>query len=222
MSTLSRAADEYLLREHRLHAFAADAGAGGDCFFLSVAAALETLRAEQQHLPLSCPLLLEQLFSEDASRAAIVKRLRSIVGQGVLNWSPKQFIDFATTCLANEVAGMWLDSWKMSRLIANTPFAFLQSVNSVHDLTLDTANTLILHCKHGESPNLVQHRIDSGRDVLTKTRELWLTTSARSATTTGQRILTFSFCPMSCTCVSSSQAGGITRYRDCLACLCRQ
>jgi hypothetical protein len=142
----------------------------------------------------------------------IVKRLRSIVGQGVLNWSPKQFIDFATTCLANEVAGMWLDSWKMSRLIANTPFAFLQSVNSVHDLTLDTANTLILHCKHGESPNLVQHRIDSGRDVLTKTRELWLTTSARSATTTGQRILTLTFCPMSC----------ITRYRDCLACLCRQ
>ena len=57
----------------------------------------------------------------------------------------------------------------MSRLIANTPFAFLQSVNSVHDLTLDAANTLILHCKHGESPNLVQHRIDSaGRDVLTK------------------------------------------------------
>ena len=142
----------------------------------------------------------------------IVKRLRSIVGQGVLNWSPKQLIDFATTCLANEVAGMWLDSWKMSRLIANTPFAFLQSVNSVHDLTLDTANTLILHCKHGESPNLVQHRIDSGRDVLTKTRELWLTTSARSATTTGQRILTLTFCPMSC----------ITRYRDCLACLCRQ
>jgi hypothetical protein len=70
LSTLSRAADEYLLREHRLHAFAADAGAGGDRFFLSVAAALETLRAEQQHLPLSCPLLLEQLFSEDASRAA--------------------------------------------------------------------------------------------------------------------------------------------------------
>ena len=165
LSTLSRAADDYLLREHRLRAFAADAGAGGDCFFLSVAAALETLRAEQHNLPLS----LEQLFSEDVSRGAMVRRLRGIVGQGVMNWSPKQFLDFATTCLANEVAGMWLDSWKMSRLIANTPFAFLQSVNSVHDLTLDAANTLILHCKHGESPNLVQHRIDSaGRDVLTK------------------------------------------------------
>ena len=85
-----------------------------------------------------------------------------------MNWSPKQFLDFATACLANEVAGMWLDSWKMSRLIANTPFAFLQSVNSVHDLMLDASNTLILHCKHGESPNLVQHRIDAGRDVLTK------------------------------------------------------
>ena len=52
LSTLSRAAD-YLLREHRLRAFAADAGAGGDCFFLSVAAALETLWAEQHNLPLS-------------------------------------------------------------------------------------------------------------------------------------------------------------------------
>ena len=200
LSTLSRAADDYLLREHRLRAFAADAGAGGDCFFLSVAAALETLRAEQHNLPLS----LEQLFSEDVSRGAMVRRLRGIVGQGVMNWSPKQFLDFATTCLANEVAGMWLDSWKMSRLIANTPFAFLQSVNSVHDLTLDAANTLILHCKHGESPNLVQHRIDSGRDVLTKTRELWLTTSARSATTTGQRILTWTFCPRNYMCVFAS------------------
>ncbi|CAL1153389.1 unnamed protein product [Cladocopium goreaui] len=164
LSTLSRAADDYLLREHRLRAFAADAGAGGDCFFLSVAAALETLRAEQHNLPLS----LEQLFSVDVSRGAMVRRLRGIVGQGVMNWGPKQFLDFATTCLANEVAGMWLDSWKMSRLIANTPFAFLQGVNSVHDLTLDAANALILHCKHGESPNLVQHRIDAGRDVLTK------------------------------------------------------
>ena len=164
LSTLSRAADDYLLREHRLRAFAADAGAGGDCFFLSVAAALETLRAEQHNLPLS----LEQLFSVDVSRGAMVRRLRGIVGQGVMNWGPKQFLDFATTCLANEVGGMWLDSWKMSRLIANTPFAFLQGVNSVHDLTLDAANTLILHCKHGESPNLVQHRIDAGRDVLTK------------------------------------------------------
>ena len=165
LSTLSRAADDYLLREHRLRAFAADAGAGGDCFFLSVAAALETLRAEQHNLPLS----LERLFSEDVSRGSMVKCLRGIVGQGVMNWSPKQFLDFVTTCLANEVEGMWLDAWKMSRLIANTPFAFLESVNSVHDLTLDAANTLILHCKHGESPNLVQHRIDSaGRDVLTK------------------------------------------------------
>ena len=31
---LSRAADEYLLRVHRLRSFAAEVGGGGDCFFL--------------------------------------------------------------------------------------------------------------------------------------------------------------------------------------------
>ena len=37
-----------------------------------------------------------------------------------------------------------------------------------------------------------------------KCSELWLTTSARSATTTGQRILTLTFCPRSYMCVFAS------------------
>ena len=41
---LSRPADVYLQRVHRLRCFAADAGGGGDCLFLAVAAGLETLR----------------------------------------------------------------------------------------------------------------------------------------------------------------------------------
>ncbi len=81
---LSRAAREYLLRVHRLQGFAAEAGGGGDCLFLSVAQSLLTLRKQVEKLPAP----VEELFRADTSRNAVAQRLRDIVGKAVIAWTP--------------------------------------------------------------------------------------------------------------------------------------
>lgn len=164
LRSLSRAADDYLQRTHRLRAFAAEAGAGGECFFLSVAASLETLRVHLHELPSS----VETLFSADASRTVVAKRLRDLVGAAVRSWSPKRFIDFVTSCLSDELAGSWLDQWKMSNVICGTPFDILDSVNAVESVAVDDAETVILQCKHGDHPIPLSHVITNGLHVLRK------------------------------------------------------
>jgi len=159
---LSRAADEYLLRVHRLRSFAAEVGGGGDCFFLAVAQSLQTLRKQVEKLPAD----VEELFLHGASRTVVAKRLRDIVGRAVIAWAPHRFVDFVTTCLGLEVAGTWLDRWKMSSLLGTTPFAFLKTVNSVEEVLVVESNCLVLHCKHGESTVPVVRTIGKGLDEL--------------------------------------------------------
>ena len=159
---LSRAADEYLLRVHRLRGFAAEVGGGGDCFFLAVAQSLQTLRKQVEKLPAG----VEELFLHGASRTVVAKRLRDIVGRAVIAWTPHRFIDFVVTCLGLEVAGAWLDRWKMSSLLCNTPFAFLKTVNSVEQVVVVESNCLVLNCKHGEITSSVVHNISKGLDEL--------------------------------------------------------
>ena len=158
---LTHVADEFLLRGHRLRGFAADAGAGGDCFFLSVAASLQALRAHHE-----LPAPLEALFSGGASRAGVAERLRGVVGAAVLEWRPAQFLDFATTCLAEEVAGTWLDRWRMSAQIAGTPYSFMRGVNAVMAVSVDRAQNLTLECKHGDSPGITRHKVRHGVKAL--------------------------------------------------------
>ena len=160
---LSRAAAEYLLRTHRLRGFAADVGGGGECFFLSVAQSLRSLRKQVEELPAP----VDELFQDDASLAVVAKRIRNIVGKAVRDWTPHRFVDFITTCLGNEQAGTWLDRWRMSTVLASTPFAFLGTVNSVEEVLVVEANSLVLRCKHGESVVLVAHTISKGLDELT-------------------------------------------------------
>ena len=162
LCSLARVADDYLQRAHRLRGFAAEAGASGECFFLSVAASLETLRAQLDELPSP----LEALFAARASRTSIARRLRGMVGAGILEWPPRRFVDFLTTCLAAEVAGTWLDRWRVSELIAGTRFAFVRSVNEVAELTVDHASTVTLRCKDGDSPETSRHRLPSGLEAL--------------------------------------------------------
>ena len=159
---LSRAADEYLLRVHRLRGFAAEVGGGGDCFFLAVAQSLQTLRKQVEKLPAG----VEELFLHGASRTVVAKRLRDIVGRAVIAWTPHRFIDFVVTCLGLEVAGAWLDRWKMSSLLCNTPFAFLKTVNSVEQVVVVESNCLVLNCKHGEITSSVVRNISKGLDEL--------------------------------------------------------
>ena len=162
MCPLTHVADEFLLRGHRLRGFAAIVGAGGDCFFLSVAASLQALRAHHE-----LPAPLEALFSGGASRAGVAERLRGMVGAAVLEWRPAQFLDFATTCLAEEVAGTWLDRWRMSAQIAGTPYSFMRGVNAVMAVSVDRAQNLTLECKHGDSPGITRHRVRHGVNALT-------------------------------------------------------
>ena len=165
---LSRAANEYLLRVHGLRGFAADAGGGGDCFFLSVAQSLQSLRKQVEKLPPA----IDQLFVPAASRTVVAKRLRNIVGKAVRAWSPQRFVDFATTCLGDEVAGTWLDRWKMSDVLATTPFAFLQTVNAVGEVSVVDGDSLVLRCKHGDSTVPVVHTLSKGLDVLCAVQEV--------------------------------------------------
>ena len=149
---LSRAADDYLLRIHRLRGSAGDVGGGGDCFFLSIAQSLRTSRKKVDNLPAP----VDELFLADASLNAVAKRLRDIVGKAVIAWPPRRFVDFVTTCLGDEVAGTWLDRWEMSDVLASTPFAFLKTVNSVEEVLVVESNTLVLRCKHTISKGLDQ------------------------------------------------------------------
>ena len=164
---LSRPADVYLQRVHRLRCFAADAGGGGDCLFLAVAAGLETLRERLADVALP----VQALVADGASRTVIAARLRNMVGDAVLNWSSKRFLDFVTICLSEEVAGTWLDAWKMSALIAGSPFAFLKRVNSVDSVSHGRTNDVTLQCKHGDSARAVRHSIPGGKRALLDLRK---------------------------------------------------
>ena len=164
---LSRPADVYLQRVHRLRCFAADAGGGGDCLFLAVAAGLQTLR---ERLGDVAPPV-QALIADDASRTVIAARLRSMVGDAVLKWSSKRFLDFVTICLLEEVAGTWLDAWKMSAFIAGSPFAFLKDVNSVEAVSDGRTNDVTLHCKHGHGARAVRHSIPGGKRALMDLRK---------------------------------------------------
>ena len=165
---LSRAADEYLLRVHRLRGFAANVGGGGDCFFLSVAQSLQSLRKQVEKLPPA----IDDLFVPSASRTVVARRLRNIVGKAVRACSPQRFVDFVTTCLGDEVAGTWLDRWKMSDALATTPFAFLKTVNAVDEVLVIDGSSLVLRCKHGDSTVPVVHTLSKGLDGLCALQEV--------------------------------------------------
>ena len=77
-----------------LRAYAADAGGGGDCFFLSVAAVLILARA-------SMPAVVDSLGLPPTlagrDRKAVAKALRGVVGRHFRGLSGKAFVDFVTT-----------------------------------------------------------------------------------------------------------------------------
>eukprot|EP00435_Cladocopium_sp_Y103_P033563 s119_g8.t1 len=58
----------------------------------------------------------------------------------------------------------------MSSIVVGTPLAFLRNVNDVVELTVDMGENLILHCKYGDSPNLVRHFIDGGMAAFAQIR----------------------------------------------------
>ena len=72
----------------------------------------------------------------------MAKHWRDIIGKAVIAWTPHRFVDFVTACLGDEVAGTWLDRWEMSCVLAATPFALLNTVNSVEEVLEKSCTTL--------------------------------------------------------------------------------
>ena len=161
LHSLSQVAHQYLLRQHRLRAFVADAGGGGDCFFLSVAVCLQLWREQC----VTFPPTLEALLADGPSRQVLAQRLRDIVGRRstVVTKALRGLYDHL---LMDELAGTWLDQWKMSQVIAGTCFAFMQTVNELTTISEDSRGHLVLQCKHGEEVGVVRHSIMNGKDVL--------------------------------------------------------
>ena len=147
-----------------LRAFAADAGGGGDCFFLSVAAILifarDSMPAVVDSLGLS-----PRLAAKD--RKAVAQALRGVVGRHFRKLSGKAFVDFVAGCVAREKAGAWMDQWSMLALLRKSPFEFLATVNVVVDVqVLDDA--LQVRFQEGESLVTRSKRIRGGVAALAK------------------------------------------------------
>jgi hypothetical protein len=123
-----------------LRAFAADAGGGGDCFFLSVAA---------------------------KDRKAVAQALRGVVGRHFRKLPGKAFVDFVAGRVARDEAGAWMDQWSMLALFRKSPFEFLATVNVVVDVqVLDDA--LQVRFQEGESTVTRSKRIRAGVTALAK------------------------------------------------------
>ena len=106
-------------REHgALRVFAAEAGGGGDCFFLSTAVVLMQARAVH-------PRLLNLFTSDEVAdwddRITVAAALRKIVGRHMRAKTPKAFLKFVVGCLVREAARTWLD-----RTLAWLSFCFLE------------------------------------------------------------------------------------------------
>ena len=141
-----------------LRAFAADAGGGGDCFFLSVAAILIFARD-------SMPAVVDSLGLSPRhaakDRKAVAQALRGVVGRHFRKLSGKAFVDFVAGCVAREKAGAWMDQWSMLALLRKSPFEFLATVNVVVDVqVLDDA--LQVRFQEGDSLVTRSKRIRAG------------------------------------------------------------
>ena len=147
-----------------LRAFAADAGGGGDCFFLSVAAILILARDSMPAVVDSLGLA-PGLAAKD--RKAVAQALRVVVGRHFRKLPVQAFVDFVSGCVAREKAGAWMDQWSMLALLRKSPFEFLATVNVVVDVqVLDDA--LQVRFQEGESTVTRSKRIRAGVAAVAK------------------------------------------------------
>lgn len=150
-------------REHgALRVFAAEAGGGGDCFFLSTAVVLMQARAVH-------PRLLNLFTSDEVTdwddRTTVAAALRKIVGQRMRAKTPKAFLNFVVGCLVREAARTWLDDWSMIALLRGSPFAFLKDANDVLGAEV-VDDAMLVRYKEGDSSVTRSKRVRSGTAAL--------------------------------------------------------
>ena len=155
-------------REHgALRVFAAEAGGGGDCFFLSTAVVLMQARAVH-------PRLLNLFTSDEVTdwddRTTVAAALRKIVGRHMRAKTPKAFLNFVVGCLVRETARTWLDDWSMIALLRGSPFAFLKDANDVLGAEV-TDDAMLVRYKEGDSSVTRSKRVRSGTAALVSLRD---------------------------------------------------
>ena len=155
-------------REHgRWQVYAADAGAGGDCFFLSVASILMQARAAHPELRPALESVEPHSWEE---RVSVGAGLRKVVGRHVRHWGVKQFLDFVVTCVSAEAAEAWKDDWSMRGLLRKSDLTFLLHVNELLDVdVLDDA--IVLRFKEGDSTVVRNKRLRHGAALVEALQE---------------------------------------------------
>ena len=87
---------------------ALEAGGGGDCLFHSIAAIAEQILFER---PNSRTYFEPHLKFEDFSkgRSHLVRKLRVIVANGLINLQPEEFLHIILSSMNSERIGVWED-----------------------------------------------------------------------------------------------------------------
>ena len=151
----------------RWQVYAADAGAGGDCFFLSVASILMQARAAHPELRPALESVEPRSWEE---RVSVGAGLRKVVGRHVRHWGVKQFLDFVVTCVSAEAAEAWKDDWSMRGLLRKSDLTFLLHVNELLDVdVLDDA--IVLRFKEGDSAVVRNKRLRHGAALVEALQE---------------------------------------------------
>ena len=156
-----------------LRVFAGDAGGGGDCCFLSIAA---ILLLAYQSVPvavesLGVPVDFSSLNTVKNSRHVVGRALRQVVGRHLRKMQAKKFLDFVVTNVMNEHTAVWFDQWSMLRLLKQfSKLSFLSGVNEVVDVSV-SGKDLQIRFKLGDNPLIRSKRIVSGVTVLEELQE---------------------------------------------------
>ena len=170
--TIAHGLKIWALEHLKLELVALEAGGGGDCLFLSIAAGLQELAISnpnfRQH---GCCTMLD--FDVGASSFEIARALRHIVGQRVSEKPPEEFLDLMLTWALTEKAApnTWLDGWSPSELLSECGFDFLlnfENVRAVGCTPGDDPDSLVFVGRCGSHD--VSYRVDNGNVILDNLR----------------------------------------------------
>ena len=105
-----------------------EAGGGGDCFFLSVAAALQRMMASgdpyKAHVLRKVPGAIAE-----GERPTLAAHLRKMVALRFADMEPEQLMNELRTFSMCQQNGLWPDSWSPVDLLANNHLQFLNQQN---------------------------------------------------------------------------------------------
>ena len=103
-----------------------EAGGGGDCFFLSVAAALQRMMASGDPYKAHVLSKVPRAIAE-GERATLAAHLRKMVALRFTDMEPEQLMNELRTFSMCQQDGLWADSWSPVDLLAKNPFSVFES-----------------------------------------------------------------------------------------------